>query len=233
MFYRRLPLEKCVNVRDLGGYPAQKGTVTQFGRFLRGDALYDLSQSDLRFLWDYGVRNVFDLRGNAEKETEPNAFKGVPGVTVYDICLWDTEAYADTMHLISNGMGDFYVALADRYPENLGRLFTLMAECEGGVLFHCSAGKDRTGVTAALLLGLVGVAYNDIVANYQVSNTYIRVNSQRPALRNVPMNALSSDASYIEQFLDFIEGKGGAREFLKSTGVSETNLNRLAEKLVT
>lgn len=53
-------------------------------------------------------------------------------------------------------------------------IFKILANAEGGVLFHCTAGKDRTGVIAALLLGICEVSENDIIANYEVTNTYIQ-----------------------------------------------------------
>ena len=102
------------------------------------------------------------------------------------------------------------------------------------MLFHCTAGKDRTGVTAALLLLFAGVSMEDVISNYQVSQTYFA--SAATTLTPMPEEASSylfaSEASYIRYFLDYIlERYGSAESYLSHIGVSREEMQMLRDKL--
>ena len=85
--YRRLPLEKLVNARDLGGYAAAGGKITKYGVFLRTDCPVEISEKDWQYLKDYGVTMSIDLRGNDEAADSPSALADVPGHTYVHLSI--------------------------------------------------------------------------------------------------------------------------------------------------
>ena len=177
--WKRIPLQHAFNVRDLGGYPAADGKTVRWHTLLRGDSLTSLSPEDWALLYQYGVRTVIDLRSSAETAAHPDH---CPDGVGYLHCPLQTEADApsrtqcgDTdVHAFARSMLEGYCEIVrDEAPLVAAALsHTVRALQSGAVLFHCTAGKDRTGVLAALLYLLLGVAEEDIIADYQVSFTY-------------------------------------------------------------
>ena len=238
--WSRLPLEGSVNTRELGGYPTSMGGHTNYHAFLRSDDLSRLSEADVEFLRNYGVSLVVDLRSEDYFLNEPDRSLGsdVPIVNVPLFELLTDEDVQLYNELIDAGVYyiertyDFVFANEARIRE----CFETMAAAEGCVLFHCQIGKDRTGITAALLMQLAGCDDEDILSNYMVS----RVNLTRdPSYRSTWESDLSdqsrsqyeSAVSSGEYILARIAERGGARQFLLDCGVSEQSLERLRAKL--
>lgn len=186
-----LPLAGAANVRDLGGLPVTGGTVAT-ATVLRGDALSTLTDGDLAQLTALGVGDVVDLRSEAEVAAH-GADRIPAGARHHLIPLLDDTTAAlsaalstalstgDTpalTALLGEGRAEA-IALAGPRRQlgspvaraGYARLLTLIARAPGALLFHCTAGKDRTGVAAALLLGLLGADEDTIVADYLASNT--------------------------------------------------------------
>ncbi len=166
----RLPLDGAFNVRELGGYPTMNGSWTKHHRFLRADGLARISEYDKRFLYNYGVRAIIDLRDSEEVNNAPDTMIH-PDVVYTNIPLLDFNAAevdelkkqfdADTF-----SMENIYQTILENY-DAIRACFRFIAEApEGCVLFHCAVGKDRTGILAMLLLSLAGVDKWDIIANY-------------------------------------------------------------------
>jgi protein-tyrosine phosphatase len=137
-------------------------------------------------------------------------------------------------------LGTMYVASLDANQPQFRQVFeTIAAQREGAVLFHCTAGKDRTGMVAALLLSLAGVPRSDIVHDYAISAHYLEpMMSQSPQMaamlrQNPKVAALAgSPATAIEAFLDALEQRhGGAQAYLRQIGVSEADIGRLRARL--
>jgi protein-tyrosine phosphatase len=174
-FERRLPISGTYNVRDLGGYAAA-GAQTRWRRILRADALHRLEAAGVAELYDAGVRTVIDLRHGAELESAPNPFRDHPGVRYVNISLFD--------QLVPPGMGGadkqtdvllelYILALAERQGAIREVLATIAEAGEGAVLFHCTAGKDRTGIIAALMLAVAGVETEVILDDYALTGPLI------------------------------------------------------------
>lgn len=166
----RLPLDGATNVRDLGGYPTANGGQTAFHRFLRADGLGKLTAFDKKFLYDYGVRTVIDLRDASEAQATPDLIIS-PDVLYVNIPLLDFNV-AEISELEKRfksetlSMESIYQRILENY-DGVRACFRLMAEApQGCILFHCAVGKDRTGILAMLLLSLAGVDKWDIIANY-------------------------------------------------------------------
>ncbi|MCR2803528.1 tyrosine-protein phosphatase [Paenibacillus soyae] len=236
-FKRLLRLEGAYNVRDIGGYAAAEGLAVQKGRFLRADGLHRLTDRDQDAIIGLGVRTVIDLRHARELAEKRNVFHNSERASYYNVSLINPAAAA---HVSIRSLGDMYVSMLDHCGPLLREVFERMAEAEGGVLFHCAAGKDRTGVVAALLLDLAGVERSVIVADYAETEANLapimdEIRQDRPEQIPAEMYELflGSAPSNMEQMLDHLHGKfGGAERYFAQIGLSGDQVAALKRMLL-
>lgn len=162
-------LEFGVHVHDLGGLVTPLG-VTQPHRFLRSGTTQDLSDADLQVLYNYGVRRVVDLRGEAEVRRWPDRFCGYRDVRYKNIPLLNRDISAPGTDYGDDLVG-FYTSNYLRMLANhagVRGIFTYFSRQrgQGCVLFHCTAGLDRTGIVSLLLLGLAGASKRQMMEDY-------------------------------------------------------------------
>ena len=195
---RRIPLSAASNMRDLGGYPAANGRFTQYGRVYRSDCPSAFNTEDRAWLQRLNLRTVIDMRSSAECEDVPSAYRTIPGVSYYRCPFTIGAKYPESEEDIPN---TYLAMFADE--ENMARILAQIAAAEGAVVFHCVAGKDRTGVVAATLLTMAGVSFDDVLADYQVSRTYLRefLQKRRASHPDMPEWAGRSESWYLEQSL--------------------------------
>jgi protein-tyrosine phosphatase len=236
----RLPLKNAYNVRDLGGYACQNGETTRWRIFLRADNLTHLDADEIQLLKDYGVRTVIDLRSREECAILPDPFLEDAGVHYLNIPLI-TENVADVTKTITGKapqdfLKSFYIELIEHGQGVIKQILTEIASHgDGCLLFHCAAGKDRTGIVAMLLLGLAGVGAPDIVSNYEVTYTCLRQDSKFfEAAGPIPIEVCMSKPEYIEHVMAHIQGRyGGIPEYLERIGLphetAETIRRRMRE----
>ena len=228
-----IPSGRLYNLRDLGGY-ACDGGVTKHKVFLRSDHLHDLTDEDIKFLLDIGLTDVIDLRSKSECEEFPNSFLCNNSATVHNITGKSLETLIKATRDITN-MGDFYKVLLDELADVHIRALEVMANAKGVTIFHCLVGKDRTGIVAALLLLLLGVDEYDIIADYQVSETFLeRMGTLRYMSRpGVPSYAASSSAENMRVLIDYINRKyGSAANYLMKNGLSDETVEKFKDKFV-
>lgn len=235
-----LPLKNAFNVRELGGYPTKDGQVTMYCSFLRGDDLSALDQQDIDFLLNYGLTSVVDLRSAVELDSHPDALAAVSPINYINIPLVGSDAVNPDLTkartiLPEQFIMDFYLEILKSATDAIKQVFEFMAAQEGCVLFHCAAGKDRTGIIAMLLLGLAGVSKPDIIANYIVTEVYIKEN---PILQqyqeDLPLELMQSKPEYIETMLDYILSTFGSFEgYLMHINLTQETLLLVKNKLVT
>lgn len=236
---RRIPLEGVFNCRDLGGYPCAGGKATQFGRFIRCGIPFGPMKPDRERLAQlFPVKTVIDLRGDGESKIAPSAYSKEPDIAYHHYTLLEINpAYVDKVE--SQPLWESYVCSLTEHKENMAAVFhAIAAASEGAVLFHCALGKDRTGIVAALLLGLAGADRLDIIADYQISNTYLQ-----PMLRTMVEDGndifdeeknphLKSEPETMEKFCAYLdETCGGARAYLKSIGLTDEELDAIVSRL--
>ena len=159
---RHLPLEGAANFRDLGGYEASGGTRLAWGRLFRSDELFRLKEADQQFLSTLDLRTVVDLRSPAEAAKRPDRLPA--GSVYFNLPIYLGEAVSRNAvmffrHRLDRKFKRFYRdTLIDEGAPVFGRLLRLVADPANlPLLFHCTAGKDRTGVAAMLLLHICGV----------------------------------------------------------------------------
>jgi protein-tyrosine phosphatase len=172
---RPIRLAGASNVRDLGGWPAAGGRV-RFGRVYRAAALSGLTAADAETLTALGVRIVCDLRGTVERDGAPVSLDGASihslpiepsvGASLRDILATRDATGEDVLAL----MHQAYTAYALEWAHRYRAIFDLLLQEDGALLFHCSAGKDRTGFGAALILTALGVPRDAVMQDYLASN---------------------------------------------------------------
>ncbi len=231
--YVRLPLEGTLNTRDLGGYPTKDNKVTKFHVFIRSDRLTDITDKDSKFLKNYGITDIIDLRGNTAIQStfvsDDNINKKYFKFHYIPLSTLEYEQYANAekdKENFNHGVGYTYVL------ENKSRIkevFDILAESEGGVLFHCTAGKDRTGIISALILGLCDAYIKDIIANYEVSNTYLE---DTDVIEKYSENLKKSSPEFIITFIENLLKKYDSFEdYILSCNVSKENIEKIRKKL--
>lgn len=229
------------NTRDLGDYPAAHGRKTRRHAFLRSDGLSGLTDEDVQILLDYGVCCVVDLRSESETAAAPSRLANVPGVDYYAIPMLDEAASQGFAGSMPEHMGDVYVKLLSERSDAFARMIHIFAQHSGGtVLFNCTAGKDRTGVTAMLLLLLAGVPCEIIVADYSVSESNLQdiFTQQKAWLKKTfgitpPDAVFSSAPEEIETALAYLaEHYGTAEAYLLQAGAAAQDIAAVRSMLL-
>ena len=171
---RHIPLAACFNLRDLGGYSGHGGRVVRWATVYRADGLHRLPAEECAELADLGIRMVVDLRTPAELETSPSFCHD--GIEVLHLpVLRETWGPAGTTVGLDDDPVEFlgarYMEMAEEGASAIAATLELIAsEARRPLVFHCAAGKDRTGITAAVLLGLLGVADDVILDDYELTS---------------------------------------------------------------
>lgn len=223
----RLPLKGAHNVRELGGIPARDGRQTGWHRFLRADQLSQLTENDREMLLAYGVTSIIDLRSESETAAGPDSPQLLRCVEYYHIPFMEADLSPQGQARIKEelrSLSGLYVSLLKR-EHIVRRLFMHIEQAPPGcVLFHCTAGKDRTGVLSLLLLMLAGVDKQDCQANYMQSFTNLTRDDRFNRMSKSGYHHLvRSDAQDIEPAYDYIASfPQGIYGYLAGCGLTES-----------
>lgn len=243
----RLPLEGTSNTRDIGGYVGANERAFRWKKVLRSDDLSRLTEKDKDYLVSrYHLKKVIDLRTPQEIKSAPNSFANDERVIYVNISLADDVDPNNQMNFANmnaNFFGEFYFNLLESKKENVKKVLAEiihMGEDES-VIFHCTAGKDRTGVTAMLLLGICGVSKQDITTNYIQTATNLKYNATfiegmkkmsehyKMVFNEDILKMMSgSNEEYIEYAYDkLIEKYGSFKEYFLHIGITEEEITKL------
>src|SRR4029077_19534135 len=154
---RRVDLEGCLNFRDLGGYPTADGRRVRWRLVYRSDALHHLTAADVARLRDeLGIDTVVDLRSTGEITADGHGALAATPLRFHHLPLFDGQlARAEGWGAVDT-LADRYTLLAEFARRPIARVIDVLAEAPGPAVYHCAAGKDRTGVVSAVLLGILG-----------------------------------------------------------------------------
>lgn len=239
---RDLAWDGCANVRDLGGHPTEDGGTTAFGAVVRADSVRRLSEAGWQQLVDYGIERIVDLRFRDELEADPPA--SIP-VEVVHVPVLPDPASADWPEIdaVGNAAPDdvsatkaVYLEFLRRYAAGFGQAVASVAAAPpGGVLVHCMAGKDRTGLLSALLLRIAGVSVEDVAADYAVSERNL-LPLWRPWLDSAAdeqerRRRLRLAATPAAAMTGVLEELGDEREYLRAAGVTAEELDAVRRRL--
>ena len=160
------------NFRDLGGYPAKDGT-TRKGWIFRSDGLGTLSDADRNWMMEHGITCVLDLRSEREMEHTPDKLN--ESFEYHAIPMSDRMNSSENGTDLPDRLSDLYIQILDCYQDKFRKIAETLVNRKGKpAVFHCAVGKDRTGVTAMLLLELAGVPEEVILQDYTVSENNMK-----------------------------------------------------------
>ena len=229
-YMRRFLLSNTLNTRDLGGYPIECGKVTTYKVFLRSDVPIQVSDDDIELLLSNNITTIVDLRSDDEVQSKPCALKNDKKFEYYHCKAHGDGCLPASVEAVPNS----YFEMVDEQKTILN-IMRVLAEAKGGVLYHCTAGKDRTGVISALLLLLVGVRKTDILADYQISQAYLGSMLQQycKSNKNVDVNIITPKAEYMGKFLDMFQQKyNSVEEYFSLIGLSDSEVLQVKTKLI-
>lgn len=236
---RRVTLEGCFNFRDLGGYPAREGRRLRWGRLYRSDSLHALTPRDLeRLAGELRIGEVVDLRTAAERTAEPSRGLDALPLRQHHLPLYDgTEGGGRNPGL---ALHELYFLLLRHRGDRIARVIETVAATDEAVVFHCAAGKDRTGIIAAAILGLLGVDDEVITRDYALTKQGLggivsRLESSagyREMLAVLPADTLHAEPDTMRLLLERVRGEwGGFDGWARTAGLPQASRERLERVL--
>ncbi|MFP6625728.1 MAG: tyrosine-protein phosphatase [Deltaproteobacteria bacterium] len=241
---RHIKLEGAGNFRDLGGFPAVGGLKVKMGRVFRADGLHRLSPADIETLEGLGISRVFDLRSDLELASDGvGEFARRNGrhthVPLVAVALNPFDSKIDWANM---NLNERYLEMLKEGGSSIATVLGALDGSEpGAVLFHCSGGKDRTGVLAALLLRILGVDDQDIIDDYAVSERFLGgfIDKYRDALVKMGMDedsiaylTSSPPGRMVETLAKLDSLWGSTDDYLDSIGVGSDLRRRLRDNLL-
>jgi len=248
-----IPLEGALNLRDISGYDGHDGATVNPGIVFRSDNLNTLTDADLAVFNGLGIRSVFDFRGDREVELQPSRFWSavdnpvrlpIAEDTVQEKTFIEKVESGELVEVTDTDVGESYIMILEEKGHRFAPVLEAIASpSQRPLLFHCTAGKDRTGLAAALIHGICGVSRDDIVHDFELSNTY-RLPSRLAALKERfdPMGididplipALGAPPRAMHMALDHLEANhGGVVGFVADRlGVSDETIEGIRATLL-
>lgn len=254
---RLLPVAGGRNFRDLGGYPTADGRMVGWGSVYRSGTMHGLTSADYDYLRGLGIAVVCDLRATEERDSEPTLWAAGD----VDYLSWDyetdtssiAEAFMDeelTPQRMREAMQTFYRDLPFAHAPQYRALFEALVDGRTPVAFNCSAGKDRAGLAAALILTALDVEREIVRHDYALSDTYVDymaemvhavpVDDDHPYafLRQIPEPVLAplleSNPAYLDAAFAEIEHRYGSvmAYIQQELGVTNAQLLDLRNRLL-
>lgn len=241
-FNMPMKLEGSYNTRDLGGYPVQGGGNTANGQFLRSDKPTRFTEADKQRLYDYGVRLVVDFRSFGETQREPCALKDYKDIEYINPQLIDNiHSNIDGARQFSKTLSDLYIGFLDNKRDVFLPVFKTILDrhMDDCVFFNCTAGKDRTGTFAMILLKLAGVPDDVIVIDYKPTGDNIKEDMDKLLYASGRVatpefeDMLRSRPIHMEKTLEHFNNTYGTMEsWLGLVGLTQTEIAQLKNKIL-
>lgn len=246
---RQLILQGAVNVRDLGGYVTKDGHHIKWNKLYRGADISKLTDADLDRFSKKKINYVVDLRGDNEAKVAPDRLnKNADYLRCPAGCNESLTGWMKKLMNLQTGGDTLMIAyytntefLAARYKPFFEKLIALPTD--EALLFHCTAGKDRTGIGAALLLHLLGVPAETIMSDYLASNIYRASDNEKMVQQMVQQmhvkEQVARDISLVKkEYLNatlamLVKQYGSINNFLKSAiGLDDGKISMLKSKFL-
>ncbi len=223
---RRYRLDQVANFRDLGGYACDEG-VTKYGVIFRSTALNKATKQDIEQIERLGVRTVIDLRFPSETRELPDR---LGEQMEYINCSLMGSTRLEQLDIVNSSVVEtktlyrMYRLMLRNGQKEIRKALEVVADADGAVLFHCAAGKDRTGILAMLILSCMGVDREDILVDYQCSSTYIT---------KFTTDISGSNIYNMKKVLEWIDKNwGGVPEYLQHIGAQSETIQKIRSKFV-
>jgi protein-tyrosine phosphatase len=233
---RSLEFPDLLNARDLGGYPTTDGAHTRWRSLLRADDLSQLSELGLQALSDYGVRTILDLRWPEEAARHPSPVPArLPQLRYIRISLL-THAEDEWRQRLGDAAKELWKCeVLEHARAELRHVLAFVAAAPPEpLLFHCVAGKDRTGLVAALLLALADATPEAIARDYSVSGENLQeayLRRYADSGRDRVLEAVRCPEQGAYNMLAFLERAGGVRGYLGQIGLGSQEIAQLRARL--
>ena len=235
---RNLNLDSVQNLRDLGGYSTKEGRKTKWGIFLRSGDMSAMTKDDQAALLRQGIRCVIDLRMAKEIAIAPNVFSDSKKVAFFNHDFWGTrfDDYRSKRKSATpeEKLSDLYCAGLEINGFVMAAVMKTLASGEGGFVFHCRSGKDRTGLVAAILLVIAGVPDEVVAKDFGLSATYLNEpelteeDSKKPGAYQK-----GSAPETMMLTLEFLRDRyGGVEGYLRDQGVSVSEIDSVRGKIL-
>jgi protein-tyrosine phosphatase len=245
---RELPLAKGSNFRDLGGYTGAGGKTVRWGKVFRSGALPLLTEEDYSLLGGLDIGTIVDLRSLEEREVAGTLLDDRTGA----LFVSNDYSLKPLMANMGSMKGEYvYTGMEKLLSPQYRSLFKRLLADDGAVMYHCSAGQDRTGIASALILSALGVDRETILADYHLSTQLRRPQNELPPLdpADHPNNPIvqyyaaaakkpggikaeplysASGQSHLVQFFEVIDRDyGGVESYLATLGITAVDIARL------
>jgi protein tyrosine/serine phosphatase len=241
---RHVPFASVFNFRDLGGYAGHGGRSLRWRTLYRADGLHRLTGEDVGRFGRLGIRTVIDLRTPGELDERGKfaaseaAYHHLP---ILD-AVWDGDEF-EAEQAAADFLATRYLEMLEVGTAALAGAVELVADASNlPLVFHCAAGKDRTGVLAALVLSLLGVDEAVIAADYSLSGAGMKrmrawLEATFPEaierMAGQPQVFLAAPVEAMERFLEGVRGRyGSAETYAREIGISTAAVERLRAALL-
>ncbi len=221
-------LKTTQNTRDLGGYIKNNDKFTKEKVLLRSDVQNYPSEEDYAYLKKHGITTIIDMRGAKDVARKPSGFAGKEGFEYYNFQIDEGSGVPESVAAVPKSYVD--IASAKAMPE----VFRCIANTASGVMFNCTAGKDRTGVVSAILLLHAGVNDKDIIDDYVLTKEYGRERLElvHKNFPGIDMNIVTPCEMFMKEFLRlFREKYADTSTYFRKLGLSEDEIKALQDKL--
>ena len=245
---RRISLDGAQNLRDLGGYATADGRHVRWKKIYRSGELSRLTEADYKVMSGLGISVVCDFRRDSERTAAPTKWQGANAPEILNLPGAQAErsgggrgqpqapAPPGLSALLVNSYPTYPTALAASYRTTIEQLMTK----DGAVLYHCTAGKDRTGTFSSMLLTMLGVPREVVVQDYLLTNQFLATPERIDAIvarggsREGALTSLGVDRAYLDLMFKTIDSEYGSFDEYrrKALGVSDADLVRLKNRLL-
>ncbi|MCO5214969.1 MAG: tyrosine-protein phosphatase [Thermomicrobiales bacterium] len=239
---RIIELEGAFNVRDLGGLPTTDGYEVRYGKLFRSDALGRLTDQDMALMERYGISTVLDLRTDDEIAEHGVARLIDNGARHVHIRLMEQDPGEPLPSHPSRTLGELYSYMARKGPDKFVETITFLGETGNmPAVFHCAAGKDRTGITAALVYSVLGVDREDIIRDYVITEEAMQrviarlslSEQAREGTRQVHSSYLHAEDETLRTFLTWLdEAYGSPVQWLLDSGMQTNVIDNLKREML-
>jgi protein-tyrosine phosphatase len=242
---RHHPFEGSFNFRDIGGYPTQDGNTVRWNLYYRGGRQDRMTAKDLKELAELGIKSQIDLRRPDEAGQQGRGPLGDFGASYHNLAVIPEGGSDRLSQLVGDTAisGKRYLGYLDFGPDVWIQMFKIFAKAEDHPIYlHCTAGKDRTGVSTAFLLSVLGVGRDIIEADYLLTNIdverqvdFLEANNLLPAGvdRELMMHHAGVPEAAMVDFLDGLDEKyGGALGYLGSIGIDEATMSAVRQNFL-
>ncbi len=232
---RHLPIEGTHNFRDVGGYPTADGGVTRWGTLFRSDSLHALTDTGHQALIDLGIRSSIDLRDDGEVSERPSRLANDPQLSCVQVPVVGPELFPRTAGGVRS-LGEAHVWRLENAKASFLRALETLASRSYPAVVNCSAGKDRTGLVMALVLGILDVSPESIIEDYALTKKYA-AKLLEPFIEARTAEGvewiLGCAPEDMEQALDHLDRRyGGAEGYVREIGLSEEAVGAIRSALV-